>query len=163
MAVRGGKRCNVPKKGINLGNENRIDIFKEKYDRVKLDSEMLLLVIKRSEEPQVNLLLALADKTEFDKLVNMGDEEYARFASIFEELLSNNFYPAASRLLDFKLPNTIKRLKEVDYLDRIDQMIASEPRRFDFSVSNTKKRTLPVYSKSELIKLKSKSQSRLVS
>lgn len=127
--------------------------------KFQFTAKKYLVSVGKSEELHVNNLLSFLPKSEYDQLVDEGDEDCSMITSILEALIKDNFYSAANLLLEEPLPNTMKRLREINYIDNLNRMIDSEPIRFDlFSKS---KRKLPDYSKDELKSIKTKLETNL--
>ena len=122
--------------------------------KFKVDTETLALAIRKTEVPQINLLIERLNSSELDQLINEGDESLPMTTSIFEALVYHNFYLLAEKLLTYYLPNTWEKLRNDDYLNTLDQLITSPPLKIDFSSASSRKRSLPPYSKEKLLKLK---------
>lgn len=74
--------------------------------------------------------------------------------SLLEAAIKHNLYSIAKIILNSNCSKTLKRLKEIKYLDNINSMIEKPPLEFDFSSNKKRKRAKTVYSKEALIELK---------
>lgn len=122
--------------------------------KFKLDIATLMLAIRKTEAPQIKLLITQFNESDLDEPFNEGDEKFPIMTTVFEQLVEDNFYTLAEELLTCTLPNTWEKLKNNDYLTTLDRLIATPPLHIDFSPPSSRKRTLPNYSQDALRQLK---------
>jgi len=130
-------------------------------ENFKINTEIILTAIRKCEEDTINILINKAHDT--DKIIDEGDDNFSMLTTIFEELINNNLYDASINVLKSDSMNTIKRLKEIDFLEILDSRIKQEPQNFDFSSFLSKKRIKPPYSKNRLEEIKKIIENKFIS